>query len=399
MLVSKKMAAAAGGASMVRKMFEEGSRLKAEFGAENVYDFSLGNPDVPPPPLFKETLINLAKADNPGSHGYMSNAGWASVRVKIADYLTKEQGQDLKNPFAPEHIVMTVGAAGALNVIFRAILDPEDEIVVQRPYFMEYNFYAENHQAKIVATEPGEGFHLNLAAISEAITPATRVVLINSPHNPTGVVYNAAELAELGKLLTAKSKENGRPIYLVSDEPYRRLVYGGVKVPSVFSFYAHSIIAYSYSKEMSVPGERIGYLAINPDLEGAEPLIDALSMANRIWGFVNAPSLMQLVLAELQGAGVELGIYEERRNFMVENLQKIGYELTPPEGAFYLFPRSPLADDLAFVNLLKEGNVLTVPGRAFAAPGYFRICYCVGMDTIRNSLPGFAKAFEKAQKM
>ena len=396
MPVSKKMTAAAAGASLVRKMFEEGLSMKAKYGPENVFDFSIGNPDVAPPPVFTETLVRLAKEDRPGSHGYMPNPGWPQVREKVAAHLTREQGQNLKNPFTANHIIMTVGAAGALNVIFKAILDPGDEIITPRPYFMEYNHYAENHSAKIVAADPGEGFSLNIDAVSEKIGPQTRAVLINSPHNPTGVIYSADELAALGKLLTGASKQYGRPIMLISDEPYRKLAYDGRTVPSAFAAYPYTLIGTSYSKDMSLPGERIGYAAINPDMPDSDPLFGAMGMANRILGFVSAPSLMQLVLGELQGTGVDVALYEERRNLMVEALQKIGYELTVPGGAFYLFPKSPIADDAAFVAMLKEEKILTVPGRGFSMPGYFRICYCAPVPAIKNSFEGFARAFARA---
>ena len=399
MPISKKMAAAAAGASMVRKMFEEGAKMKAQFGPENVFDFSIGNPDVPPPPAFKETLLRLAAEDRPGSHGYMPNPGWPQVREKVAAFLTREQGQYLQNPFTANHILMTVGAAGALNIIFKAILDHGDEVITPRPYFMEYNAYADNHGAKIVPADTGEGFRLDLTAVAAKITPATRAVLINSPHNPTGVIYQMDELSALGDLLAEASKKHGRPILLISDEPYRKLAYDGQIVPSVFPAYPYTVIGTSYSKDMSLPGERIGYAAINPDMPNSESLFNAMSMANRILGFVSAPSLMQLVVGELQGVAVDVDLYERRRNLFVEGLKEVGYELTVPGGAFYLFPKSPIEDDAAFVDLLKQENILTVPGRGFSQPGYFRICYCVPVESIKNSLPGFARALEKARKM
>lgn len=383
---------------MVRKMFEEGARLKAQYGADKVFDFSIGNPDVPPPPQFKEAVLKIISEDKAGIHGYMPNAGWPQVREKVAAHLTKSQGSGLKQPFGPNHILMTVGAAGALNITFKAILNPDDEVITPRPYFMEYNFYADNFGAKIVPADPAEGFQLNLKSIAEKINPATRAVLINSPHNPTGVIYKEEDLAELGRILTEASQRHGRPIFLIADEPYRQLVYGGAKMPSVFPAYTYSIVGNSYSKDMSLPGERIGYVAINPDMPDSGPLFDALTMANRILGFVSAPSMMQLAIGELQGVSVDVKLYEERRNLMVAGLQKIGYELTVPQGAFYLFPKTPIEDDAAFVDILKEEKVLTVPGRGFAQPGYFRICYCQPMTAIKNSMEGFAKAFDKVAK-
>jgi aspartate aminotransferase len=386
------------GASMVRKMFEEGAVLKARFGADKVFDFSLGSPDVPPPPAFKETLARIVAEDRPGSHGYMSNAGWPGVREKVAAYLTRDQGGALRNEFSADHVVMTVGAAGALNVILKTILDPGDEVITPRPYFVEYGFYAANHGGQVTAAEPGENFSLSVEAIKAKITSKTRAVLINSPHNPTGVIYSADELAALGRLLTEASRELERPIVLISDEPYRKLVYDGREAASVFPAYPYSVVAYSYSKDMSLPGERLGYAAVNPDMPEARLFFEGLCLANRILGFVNAPSLMQLVLAELQGVHVDIDLYRRRRDLFVEGLQKIGFELTVPSGAFYLFPKSPIADDKAFVNLLKEENILTVPGAGFSMPGYFRICYCTSEAAVKNSLPGFARTFERAVK-
>ena len=398
MIISKKMVAAVSGSSLIRKMFEEGALLKAKYGADQVYDFSIGNPDVPPPPVFKQTLARLVEEDRPGSHGYMPNAGWPQVREKVAAYVTKEQGQGLKKPFAAKHIMMTAGAAGAINIILRSVLDPGDEVITPRPYFVEYGFYVDNYSCKLVAAEPGEGFKLNIQDIAAKITPATRAIIINSPHNPTGVIYTAEELAELGRVLTEAGKKHGRPIILISDEPYRKLAYG-VEVPSIFPAYTYAVTATSYSKDLSLAGERIGYLAINPDMpeEEIDLLIGALGTSARALGLVNANSLMQLVMGELQGVSVDIGLYERRRDMFVEGLRKIGYDFTVPDGAFYLFPKSPLEDDLAFVDMLKEERILTVPGRGFQMPGYFRICYCVSEASIKNSMPGFARALEKAK--
>ncbi|MGL4209097.1 MAG: pyridoxal phosphate-dependent aminotransferase, partial [Candidatus Adiutrix sp.] len=345
MPISKKMMSASQGASMVRKMFEEGLILKAKYGADKVFDFSIGSPDLPPPPIFKETLSRIVEEDRPGSHGYMPNAGWPQVREKVAAYLTREVGFGLQNPFTANHIVMTVGAAGALNIILKAILDEGDEVITPRPYFMEYGFYADNHGGKLVLAEPGPDFSLNVDAMAKKITQNTRAVLINSPHNPTGVIYAAEELAELGRLLNEANKNLPSPIILISDEPYRKLVYDGCDVPPVFSAYKYSVVATSYSKDMSLAGERIGYVAINPDMPDNELMFQTLSLANRILGFVSATSLMQLVMGELQGITVDINRYCERRDIFVQGLMKIGYEMTIPKGAFYLFPQSPIADD------------------------------------------------------
>ena len=395
--ISRRMAKALPGASLVRRMFEEGVRLKNLHGPENVFDFSLGNPDLPPPPAFQDTLARLVRENAPGAHSYMPNAGWPRVRARVAEYLTREQGEGLARPFTAEQVVMTAGAGGALNVILKAIVDPGDEIVSPRPYFMEYNFYADNHGGRLVPAEPGPGFALNIAAIAEKMTPATRAVIINSPHNPTGVIYPADDLAALGRVLAEAGARHGRPLFLIADEPYRKLAYDGLAVPSIFSAHPYSIVVHSHSKDLSIPGERIGYAAFNPDLpEGGPELGAALALANRVLGFVNAPSLMQLALAELQGVAVEVGLYQKRRDMFVQSLRDIGYRLTVPGGAFYLFPESPLADDAAFVELLKEEKILAVAGRGFAYPGYFRLCYCVPEATIERSRPGFARALEKA---
>lgn len=396
-LVSRKIGAALAGASLVRRMFEEGARLKARFGAGNVFDFSLGNPDLPPPAAFQETLARLAREMPPGGHGYMPNAGWPRVREMVAEYLNAEQGAGLTRPFTPDHVVMTAGAAGGLNVVFKALLDPGDEVVTPRPYFMEYNFYADNHGARLVTAETGPDFGLDLAALAAKLTPATRAVLLNSPHNPTGVIYPAEKLAELGGILAEAGARWGRPIFLIADEPYRKLTYDGRRTPSIFPAHPYSIVVHSHSKDLSIPGERIGYAAMNPDLpEGGPELGAALTLANRILGFVNAPSLMQLALAELQGVAVEVGLYQRRRDLFVRGLRSAGYRLSEPAGAFYLFPESPLADDEAFVALLKEEKILAVPGRGFAGPGHFRLCFCTSEEVIEAALPGFARALARA---
>ena len=396
-LISHKMGQALAGASLVRRMFEEGLSLKARFGAGNVFDFSLGNPDLPPPAVFKETLARLARADSPGAHGYMPNAGWPKVRERVAEYLTAEQGEGLAKPFTADQVIMTVGAAGGLNVAFKAILDPGDEVITPRPYFMEYDFYADNHGARLLTAEAGPGFSLDPKAIAAKMTPDTRAVLLNSPHNPTGVIYAAEQLAVLGRLLAEAGAHWGRPIFLIADEPYRKLAYDGRRVPSVFPAHPYSIAVHSHSKDLSIPGERIGYLAVNPNLpQGGPELFQALTLANRVLGFVNAPSLMQLALADLQGVAVDVGLYQRRRDLFVQGLRSIGYRLAEPAGAFYLFPESPLADDGAFVDLLKEEKILAVPGRGFAGPGHFRLCFCTSEDVIERSLPGFARAWAKA---
>lgn len=390
MPVASLMAEKLKGGSMIRKMFEEGARLKAQFGPENVFDFSLGNPDPAPPKQVFEVLAELA-ADRSLPHGYMPNAGWPKVRQSLADYLSQEQGVSL----GPDNIIMTVGAAGALNVIFKALLNPGDEVLTPSPYFVEYGTYAENFGGKLVTAPTRPDFHLDLKAIEAHLTERTRVVLINSPHNPTGAVYSAKELEGLAKVLNQARSKLGQCIYLVADEPYRQIVYDGLKVPSVLAAYDQAMIASSYSKALSLAGERIGFLAISPRAEDSAEITAAAILANRILGFVNAPSLMQLLVGRLQGVSVDAGIYQRRRDLLCQILDQLGYQFTKPEGAFYLFPKSPIPDDLEFCQRLAKERILVVPGSGFGAPGYFRISYCVAEETIRRSREGFARAMSQ----
>lgn len=393
MAVAKKMVAFMEGGSWIRKMFEEGARLKKIYGAENVFDFSLGNPNVPPPDVVRNTLIEIASRHDPGMHGYMPNAGLHEARTAVAQYLSLDLGVAL----SPDHIVVTCGAAGALNIVLKSLLDPGDEVLVPAPYFVEYGFYADNHGGTLKTVQTRDDFSLDLAALEAAVGPATKVVLVNSPNNPTGQIYSADELRELGALLERKSREHGRTIYLVSDEPYRKIVYDNHPVACVFAHYPHSLIATSYSKDLSLPGERIGFVAIHPDADDLDHLKGALALANRILGFVNAPGLMQRLVARLQGVTVDVTLYQRKRDLLVNGLKQAGYVLTTPPGAFYLFPRSPLPDDVQFVRLLQEENILTVPGSGFGGPGHFRIAYCVDDGTIERSLPGFQRALERAR--
>ncbi|HOV88275.1 MAG TPA: pyridoxal phosphate-dependent aminotransferase [Syntrophobacteraceae bacterium] len=395
MAVAAKMLQFIENSSWIRKMFEEGTRLKAIHGNENVFDFSLGNPNVPPPDIVKEKLLEIVQREEKGKHGYMPNAGLLSTRTAVSAFLCREHCVST----ASDHIIATCGAAGALNIIFKALLDPGDEVVVPAPFFVEYGFYADNHGGVLKTVPSREDFSLDLPAMEEAIGPRAKVVLINSPNNPTGQVYSAEEIRELSRILEDKSRSLGRTLYLVSDEPYRKIVYDAETVPCIFEHYPHSLIATSYSKDLSLPGERIGFVAVNPGAEAVEKLVEALTLANRILGFVNAPALMQRLVVELQGICVDIDLYKRKRDRLVEGLQSAGYELTVPKGAFYLFPRSPLADDIRFVRLLQEENILVVPGTGFGGPGHFRIAYCVDDATIENSLPGFRRAMERARKM
>jgi aspartate aminotransferase len=391
MSVSEKMISALERASWVRKMFEEGAIRKEKYGPENVFDFSLGNPNLDPPDKLKEILNKLLSEDVPGVHGYMPNAGFLETRKAVAEYLT-----DLnRHSFGPEDIVMTVGAAGALNVLLKAILNPGDEVIVLKPYFMEYNFYIDNNDGipKAVNTQPD--FSLDIPSIEKAIGPKTKAVLINNPNNPTGKVYSKDRLDKLGELLSRYSKNYGETIYLISDEPYSKIIFNGSVCPSIFDAYNESILATSFSKDLSLAGERIGYIAINPAISEKSTIVELLSLCNRILGYVNAPALMQRAMPFLLNDSVDVSLYEKKRNILSNGLKEAGYDFELPDGTFYLFPKSPIPDDVAFVHALQDENILTVPGSAFGGPGYFRIAYCVADDTIRKSLPGFARTIKK----
>lgn len=395
MAVAGKMLQFMESSSWIRKMFEEGARLKKIHGQENVFDFSLGNPNVPPPEAVKTKLLALVDRNEPGMHAYMPNAGLIETRSAVSGYLSREY----RTAIAAENIVVTCGAAGALNIVLKALLNPGDEVLCPSPYFVEYAFYADNHGGVLKTVPTREDFHLDLSAMERAIGPSTKIVLINSPNNPTGQIYPAEAIQGLGELLDRKSREYGRTIYLVSDEPYRKIVYDASSVPCIFTYYPSSVIVTSYSKDMSLPGERIGYAAVHPGAEDVEHLVGALALANRILGFVNAPGLMQRLVAELQGTCVDVDIYRRKRDMLVDGLRRVGYDLMVPPGAFYLFPRSPLADDVQFVKLLLEENVLVVPGSGFGGPGHFRIAYCVDDRTIERAMPGFERALARARSL
>ena len=390
MPIADKMVKMVESASMIRKMFEEGIRMREKFGADNVFDFSLGNPDVPPPAAVKEVLLNLINNETT-SHGYMPNPGYPHVRQAVADHLNKEYNVGL----TADLIVMTAGAAGALNDILRALMNPGEEILTPAPYFVGYNQYAYIASANLKTIASFPDFHLDLDAIEKAITADTRVFLINSPNNPTGVVYTREELLALGKILDGASEKFGKRIYLISDEPYRKIVYG-VDVPSMFDVYPHTIVLTSYSKELSLAGERIGYLAVHPNAEDAAVIAAAAGVTNTMM-YVNAPALFQQVVGQLQGVTVDIDIYRKRRDIFSKGLHAVGYEFDIPEGAFYLFPKSPIADDIKFVGILKDHNILAVPGTAFGGPGHFRLSYAVPDKTISDSLEGFKRAFDSVK--
>ena len=391
MAISQKMLAFAERSSWIRKMFEEGGRLKAQYGADQVCDFSLGNPDLPPPAQYQEAVRKILAAETPGSHAYMANNGYPFVREAVA----KQIGIEQETALGQDDIVMTVGAAGGLNVVMKALLDPGDEVIILAPFFVEYTFYVDNHGGITKVVNTGADFSLDLAAIQAAITPKTKAIIINSPNNPTGQIYSATELAGLAGLLA----QAGQTIYLISDEPYRKTVYDNHTVPSIFKAYGNSLIVSSYSKDLSLPGERIGYIAVHPQIEGKGQLLGAMTLANRILGFVNAPALMQRVVAELQGITVDCGVYERRRALFCKVLSEAGYEFVPPKGAFYMFPKSPIADDAQFVGLLAEQKILGVPGRGFGMAGYFRLAFCVEDAVISRSAEGFKKAMARAKSL
>jgi aspartate aminotransferase len=395
MAIAEKMNQFMEKSSWIRKMFEEGGRLKAIHGADKVFDFSLGNPNVPPPDIVREKLIELAQSDEPGKHGYMPNAGLLSTRSALSAYFC----QEFCISMAHEQVVVTCGAAGGLNIIFKAILNPGDEVLCPAPYFVEYGFYADNHGGVLRPVPSLPDFNLNLDRIEQAIGPKAKIVLINSPNNPTGQIYSEESLSQLGKILERKSSEFGHTIYLVSDEPYRKIVYDDCCVPCTFQHYANSLITSSFSKDLSLPGERIGFVAVGPAADEAPRIVDALTLANRILGFVNAPAMMQRLIAELQGVCVDVNIYKHKRDRLVSGLTGFGYEMTIPGGAFYLFPKSPLPDDVQFVRLLQEENILVVPGSGFGGPGHFRIAYCVDDRTIEGALPGFERAIKRAKSI
>ena len=391
MTIASRMAAAMQSSSWIRRMFEEGAELKARLGADRVYDFTLGNPDLEPPAAVKEALLAAVQDDRTGLHGYMPNAGLPATRQAVAAHLSQVHGLS----FSPDDIIMTCGAAGALNVILKAILDPWDEVIVLAPFFPEYLFYVENHGGVVRVVETDRDFVPVVSRIEEAINDHTRAVIINSPNNPTGQVYGADLLHSLGGMLAVQSRRYGRPIYLINDEPYRRLVYDQVEVPSVFQAYADAVVATSFSKDLSIPGERLGYLAVNPQAQGRQELIAAMILANRILGHVNAPALMQRALVNLLGTSVDIAPYVRRRELFCRILAESGYQFVTPKGAFYLFPKAPLDDDVAFVQALKEENILAVPGRGFGRPGYFRLAFCVPENTIVAAAPGFARVRQR----
>ena len=378
--------------SWIRKMFEEGTRRRKLYGEDNVFDFSIGNPNVPPPQSFYEVLKKIAEENPPGIHGYMSNAGLPETRQAVADYLT-----NLGNKvFGLEDIIMTVGAGGGLNVVLKTILNPGEEVIIPSPYFVEYNFYLLNHQGVPKTVPVKDDMSLDINAIADAINEKTRAVIINSPNNPTGAVFSKDELSILAGLLENKSSSYGRAIYIVYDEPYRKIVYDNIQLPNITDIYNNSFIVTSFSKDLSLPGERIGYAAVCPAMEAKQQIIAGMVFCNRVLGYVNAPALMQRVVAYLLNETVDVNIYKRKRDLLCNGLKELGYEFNIPKGAFYLFTKTPINDDIEFVKILQDENILTVPGSGFEKSGYMRIAYCVSDKIIERSMGGFERAIKKA---
>lgn len=386
-MISSKMAGYVQSSSLIRAMFEEGKKLAEKYGAENVYDFSLGNPNVGAPEAVKNAIIDILNNESTTMvHGYMSNSGYEDVRAAVAQSINRKYGTN----FNETNILMTVGAAGGLNVILKTLLNPGDEVIVFAPYFGEYRSYVSNYDGKLVVVSPNTtDFQPNLTEFREKITVKTKAVIVNSPNNPTGVVYSEDTIIKLSNILKEKQKELGTEIYIISDEPYRELAYDGVEVPYLTKYYDNTIVGYSYSKSLSLPGERIGYLVIPSEVADFENVIAAANVANRILGFVNAPSLFQRVIAKCLDAEVDIAVYNKNRELLYNSLVEYGYECIKPQGAFYLFVKSPIADEIEFCNRAKRYNILIVPGTSFGCSGYVRIAYCVAYETIERALPKF----------
>lgn len=389
-MISKKMENMVANSSAIRAMFEEGNRLAKIYGSENVFDFSLGNPNVPAPDAVKYAIKELLDEEDPVVlHGYTnSNAGYEDVRIAIADSLNERFGTH----FCSKNITMTVGAAGGLNVILKSLINPGDEVITFAPYFGEYRSYTDNYDGVLVEVSPNTtDFQPKLDEFEQKISPKTKAIIVNTPNNPTGVVYSEETIQKMAAILEKKQKEYGTDIYLISDEPYRELAYDGVEVPYLTKYYANTIVGYSYSKSLSLPGERIGYLVIPDEASDSEKLIGAVNVATRILGFVNAPTLQQKVVKACLNEKTDISYYDRNRETLYNGLKNLGFDCIKPEGAFYLFVKSPIADEKEFCNEAKKYNILIVPGSSFACPGYVRMAYCVSYETIVNSLPKFAE--------
>jgi aspartate aminotransferase len=391
MFMSEKVRKGMESGSWIRKMFDEGNIMKKRYGADKVFDLTLGNPMVEPPEAFFVELKKLANNPLPGMHRYMENAGYPETRAAVAAQLSKETGLNLSSG----DIVMTVGAAGAINVVLKTILNAGEEVILFTPFFVEYVNYIENHGGTVKLVPSDDRFMPKIDALEKAINKKTRAIIINSPHNPTGVVYSEKLLRQICKVLAKKETQYGTAIYLLSDEPYRKLIYDGLKYPSPLLFHKRAIIATSHSKDLALPGERIGYIAIHPECPEKQELMNGLIYCNRTLGFVNAPAIMQHIIRYLQDVTVSISDYQKKRDFLYQNLVDMGYSLIKPQGAFYMFPKSPIPDDVAFVRALQEEMVLAVPGVGFGGPGHFRISYCIDDRTLAGSLDGFKRAAKK----
>lgn len=376
-------------ASWIRRLFEDGQKMRKD-GNGPVYDFSIGNPDLEPAALFRTKLAEIASKQTPGMHKYMANTGYEETRCAVAAALDAEYGMG----FGEDNIVMTVGAAGAINTALKALVDPGEEVIVIVPYFVEYRFYIDNHDAKMILAPAAEDFNLDPKAIESRITDQTRVVLINNPNNPTGVVYSQESLNILGEILRNHSKDRERPIFLLDDAPYRKLIYDMERCTSSFAAYENTLMATSHSKDLGIPGERIGFLAVSPRCKGWRRVIDAAAFTNRTLGYVNAPAFMQRVVAHLQSVTIDIDWYRRKRDRLVSELRRMGYKVPQPDGAFYIFPEAPGGDDVAFIQELKRRRVLVVPGTGFGKSGHFRIAYCVADSVIEGALPAFEKVIQ-----
>jgi aspartate aminotransferase len=392
MVVSNKITESMKSSSWIRAMFEEGEKLKKQYGQDQIFDFTLGNPITEPPEELRKELIKVVSSDIKGKHRYMTNSGYEDVREEIASFFRERSGLD----FTKNNIIMTVGSAGGINVILKALLDPGDEVIVPCPFFVEFMFYIDNHGGIMKLVDTKDDFHLDIEKIEEAITDKTKAIIVNSPNNPTGVVYNEKELKELAYLLNERKKK-GQRIFIISDEAYRKIIYDGIRFPDLFLLYEDTITITSHSKDLALPGERIGYINISPLMENSEKLIDAAIFANRILGFINAPAIMQRLVGKFQKNSVDIPDYQKKRDVIYDILIDAGFEVVKPEGAFYIFPKSPIKDDIEFVGDLQKHRVLAVPGIGFGKPGYFRIAYCVEMDIIERSRPFFKEILGKAR--
>ena len=388
MAVSRKVRRFMDEGGWIRRVFEEGMALKAQIRAENVFDLSLGNPVMEPPQEFHKELRRLANDPLSGMHRYMPNPGYMETRQAVADTLKKDMGLN----FTGAEVIMSCGAAAAANVVLKTILNDGDEVIILSPYFWEYLYYIDNHGGVAVVAPCDDQFQPDLAQIEAVITPKTRAIMVNSPNNPSGAVYSKESIKGLAALLTQKQAEHGSEIFIISDEPYKRIIFDGMSFPQVLPHYDNSIVVTSHAKDLALPGERIGYIAINPNYEDKDELSTGLAFCNRTLGFVNAPALMQHIVRNLQEVSVDASYYEKKRDYLCQNLWDLGYDVVQPQGAFYLYPKAPIEDDVVFCRTLLDSNVLAVPGRGFGTSGYFRISYCVEDWVLEGAVKGFAKA-------